>query len=276
MPVRDSLPPDLDDRLASLGPALAEVSDDILFAYLFGSTSTAARTHRSDVDIAVHVREGTDLHRLRLAAMRAVTKHLRTDAVDLVVLNTAPLALAGRILRTRRVLLDREPWTRHLYESRIARLFQDFRIREERILAARGTMVDRALIRRRLVLLETYASQLAPYRSLTLEDYVADWKTQRVVERTLHLAIETCMDVADHIVADRRLRVPDTAAESFDILGEAGLLSSPLARRLGQMVGFRNILVHDYTRRDSAIVIRVLHEDVDDLVRFRDEIVSLT
>ena len=42
-----------------------------------------------------------------------------------------------------------------------------------------------------------------------------DWKTQRIVERTLHLAIKTCMDHADHIVADRRLRVPETGAESF-------------------------------------------------------------
>jgi uncharacterized protein YutE (UPF0331/DUF86 family) len=131
-------------------------------------------------------------------------------------------------------------------------------------------MVDRDLILRRLASLDTYLEQLAPYRALDVDAYTQDWKTQRVIERTLHLAIETCMDVADHIVADRRLRVPETGAESFEILAEAGLLSKPLGAALALMVGFRNILVHDYTRLDPAIVIRVLQTDLSDLERFRD------
>ena len=59
-------------------------------------------------------------------------------------------------------------------------------------------MVDRDLVRRRLALLDTYLEQLAPYRGIDRSAYDHDWRTQRIVERTLHLAIETCMDVADH------------------------------------------------------------------------------
>jgi uncharacterized protein YutE (UPF0331/DUF86 family) len=136
-------------------------------------------------------------------------------------------------------------------------------------------MVDRDLILRRLASLETYLGQLAPYRGTGVDAYRADWKTQRIVERTLHLAIETCMDVADHIVADRRLRVPETGAESFEILAEAGLLPAPLGTALASMVGFRNILVHDYTRIDPAIVVRVLGSDLADVERFRDAVEAL-
>ena len=46
-------------------------------------------------------------------------------------------------------------------------------------------MVDRDLVRRRIAMLDTYLEQLAPYRGLDLETYQQDWKTQRVVERTL-------------------------------------------------------------------------------------------
>lgn len=46
-------------------------------------------------------------------------------------------SVAGRVLTSRQVLLDRAPWTRHLYESVTVRLFQDFRIHEHRLLAAR-------------------------------------------------------------------------------------------------------------------------------------------
>ena len=131
-------------------------------------------------------------------------------------------------------------------------------------------MVDRDLILRRLANLDTYLEQLALYRAIEVGAYVQDWKTQRVVERTLHLAIETCMDVADHIIADRRLRVPETGAASFEILADAALLPKELGTSLGLMVGFRNILVHDYTRLDPAIVIRVLRTDLADVERFRD------
>ncbi len=133
-------------------------------------------------------------------------------------------------------------------------------------------MVDRDLIHRRLALLDTYLEQLTPYRMIEHDAYAQDWKTQRIVEPTLHLAIETCMDVADHIVADRRLRVPETGAESFEVLAEAQVISRELGAALALMVGFRNILVHDYVRLDASVVVRVLREDLGDLERFRDRV----
>ena len=136
-------------------------------------------------------------------------------------------------------------------------------------------MVDRDLVLRRLAILEGYLEQLGPYRDIDIEAYRQDWRTQRIVERTLHLAIETCMDVADHVVADRRLRVPETGAESFEILAEANLLPRELGASLASMVGFRNILVHDYTRLDPTIVMRVLRTDLHDLSRFRDAVHAL-
>ena len=136
-------------------------------------------------------------------------------------------------------------------------------------------MVDRDLILRRLANLDMYLEQLAPYRGIDIDVYGQDWKTQRIVERTLHLAIETCMDLADHLVADRRLRIPETGAESFEILAGADLLPRALGAALASMVGFRNILVHDYTRLDPVIVTRVLRTDLSDLERFRDAMRAL-
>lgn len=136
-------------------------------------------------------------------------------------------------------------------------------------------MVDRDLVLRRLAMLREYLGQLAPYRECDVEAYRQDWKTQRIVERTLHLAIEACMDVADHVVADRRLRIPETGAESFEILADAGLLTRELGTALASMVGFRNILVHDYTRLDPVIVMRVLREDLADFERFHEAVLAL-
>jgi predicted nucleotidyltransferase len=124
-------------RADSLGALLEHEAPAVVFAYLFGSVATGTAGPRSDVDIAIYLRDPDDVT-ARLEAARLASIHLGTDRVDLVLLNTAPLSLAGRILQSRRVILDREPFLRHRYESLTARMFHDFRIREHRLLAERA------------------------------------------------------------------------------------------------------------------------------------------
>jgi hypothetical protein len=62
---------------------------------------------------------------------------LGTDEIDLVILNNAPLSLTGRILQERKILVDKEPFVRHLFESRILREFFDFTVKERDILKRR-------------------------------------------------------------------------------------------------------------------------------------------
>lgn len=66
-----------------------------------------------------------------------------------------------------------------------------------------------------------------------------------------------------------------TAAATFEGLADAELLPRALAESLARMVGFRNILVHDYAKLDPAIVLRVLQTDVQDLERFRAAVLRL-
>lgn len=130
-------------------------------------------------------------------------------------------------------------------------------------------MVDRDLLLRKLADLDLYLSQISEYRAITVEQYRQDWKTQRIVERTLQMAIEVCVDIATHVIADRGLRVPATYAESFEVLGETGLLDPGMREGMVRMAKFRNVLVHEYTRVDPDIVVRILRDHLDDLTRFR-------
>ena len=132
-------------------------------------------------------------------------------------------------------------------------------------------MVDSDLVRRKLADLAEYVTQVSEYRDLTAERYRADWKTQRIVERTLQMAIETCLDVASHVLADRGLGAPSTYAETFEILVQAGLLSPGLGSVMVDMTAFRNIVVHEYARVDAEVVVRILRERLDDFRRFETE-----
>ena len=132
-------------------------------------------------------------------------------------------------------------------------------------------MVDSDLLRRKLTALSEYVGQVSEYQSLTIEQYRADWKTQRIVERTLQMAIETCLDIASHVVVDRGLRAPSTYAETFEMLVQVGLMSPDLGRVMIEMTGFRKVVVHEYARIDPAIVVRILRERLADFRRFEAE-----
>lgn len=134
--MRPAAASDLDARAATLGDALAG-EPAVVFAYLFGSRVDGTAGPRSDIDVAVYLAAGVDAFNLRLTVMARLSAHLGTDALDVIVLNDAPLALTGRIVASRRVILDRQPAVRHAFESLTARMFNDFRIREQRLLAAR-------------------------------------------------------------------------------------------------------------------------------------------
>lgn len=135
-------------------------------------------------------------------------------------------------------------------------------------------MVDRDLVLRKLSDLDQYLGQVAEYRDITLDHYRGDWKIQRIVERTLQMAIEVCVDIANHIIADRALRIPTTYAEAFEILGEAGLLNSTQRDAMVRMSNFRNVIVHDYARVDSAIVVRILHEHLIDFTELKSAVLK--
>jgi uncharacterized protein len=110
---------------------------EVVFAYVFGGAGIGRIAPLSDIDVAVYLEGGQDPVERHASLLHKVTSHLATDEVDLILLNTAPTALLGRILQTRRVIVDRAPFLRHQFESRALREFCDFRIFERRLLDRR-------------------------------------------------------------------------------------------------------------------------------------------
>ena len=109
---------------------------DVLFGYLFGSFARRKSTLLSDVDIAVYL-TGTEFSEKRLEIIGDLVDILKTGEVDLVILNTAPVTLKIRILRNKRLLIDRAPNVRHAFESATMRSYIDFSKVESNILEGR-------------------------------------------------------------------------------------------------------------------------------------------
>jgi uncharacterized protein YutE (UPF0331/DUF86 family) len=134
-------------------------------------------------------------------------------------------------------------------------------------------MVDKHLILRKFATLEEYLSQMNEYANISLKDYADDWKIQRIVERTLQMMIETCLDISSHIISDEKLRVPETYADMFRILVQNSILEEPHLEAFEKMAKFRNIVVHDYEKINPEIVVAILRNNLQDFKGFQTSII---
>ena len=127
-------------------------------------------------------------------------------------------------------------------------------------------MTDPDLIAKKLARIETCVAELQ--RLARPAELSHDVKEERFVEHTLQLAIQAVLDVASHIVADRRLGEPRSSRELVDLLLRDGWMPEALAASLRSMIGFRNVLVHGYDTVDLAVVRDVLEHRLGDLTAF--------
>ena len=135
-------------------------------------------------------------------------------------------------------------------------------------------MVDESLILRKLSQLDDYHKQIKEYESINSADYSNDWKVQRIVERTLQMMIETCVDITGHIIADKGYRTPTSYADSFKVLHEENILDGKLFSALDKMAKFRNIVVHSYDSIDAEIVVGILKNNLQDFMAFKESVIK--
>ncbi|MGM0603100.1 MAG: type VII toxin-antitoxin system HepT family RNase toxin [Bacillota bacterium] len=84
-------------------------------------------------------------------------------------------------------------------------------------------------------------------------------------ERFLHLAIESLLDIGNHIIADDDLGKVREYRDIPEILREKGYFNKKEADLFVQIVVFRNILVHDYMDLDLDIIFELINNNLDDL-----------
>jgi uncharacterized protein YutE (UPF0331/DUF86 family) len=137
-----------------------------------------------------------------------------------------------------------------------------------------GRVVDRVLIERILTDINANVTILKNARDIDWQKYQQDMRTRRFVERTLHILIEACIDIAQHIISDERLREPSSYRDTFAVLAEAGILDQEDLLHFEKMASFRNMIVHYYERLDDAVVYGVFKNNLADFDVFIKRIVD--
>jgi len=130
------------------------------------------------------------------------------------------------------------------------------------------TAAERDATSRRLLALRDAVRELERPEAASATALTADPVLRAAVERWLQIAVEAAIDLALSAVTTRGWTPPDTGREAFRALAAHGLVPEALAERLGQAVGMRNVLVHQYTAVDLELIARAVAEDLGDLREF--------
>jgi uncharacterized protein YutE (UPF0331/DUF86 family) len=85
---------------------------------------------------------------------------------------------------------------------------------------------------------------------------------------------EASIDLAMHLVASMGLGIPQSSRDAFDLLQQAGIIDEHLAQKLKAMVGFRNIVVHNYQAVNLGIVQGIIEKNLADLLKFGQLVLS--
>lgn len=113
-----------------------------------------------------------------------------------------------------------------------------------------------------------YLKILERYMKYSKEEIIDNIDIKGALERYLYLAAQSAIDLAEAIIAYKKLRKPTTLSESFYILNEEKIISEELTAKMARMAGFRNAIAHDYGRLNYDIIYETLHNNLKDIKDF--------
>ena len=135
--------------------------------------------------------------------------------------------------------------------------------------------MDWPLIELKLESLRRSINRIEDKCPATVDALVNDYDVQDILALNLTRAVQMCVDIGTHLVADSEFPPPGTMGKTFDILCEAGIISENLAGRMKKAVGFRNLAVHNYETINWAIVFSIATAHLQDFEEFAQSVARL-
>lgn len=104
-----------------------------------------------------------------------------------------------------------------------------------------------------------------------LEDYTK----QDSIVLNIQRAVEASIDIAMYIVSAKKLGIPKNSRDAFEVLMQHSIISNNMLEKLKNMIGFRNIAVHNYQKLNLDILQKVIENHLEDFNQFIYEINNL-
>lgn len=128
--------------------------------------------------------------------------------------------------------------------------------------------MDQLIVERKLDSLRRCIERIREKCPADAQTLAADIDLQDIIVLNLSRAVQLCVDLAVHAVSQSSTTPPETMGEAFTRLAESGVIDAPLALRLRNAVGFRNIAVHNYSKIDWHITHMIATRHLADFEAF--------
>ena len=133
-------------------------------------------------------------------------------------------------------------------------------------------MVDKTILANKVAAVRDAVARIASVLPSTPEEFRSDRTTREVVTLNLFLALQDCIGLATHWLADAGWGVPKSYGEVFMVLGEHGVLDEKLALRLRSAAGLRNLIAHQYGVLDVDRIFEIATSQRGDLLAFCEQL----
>jgi uncharacterized protein YutE (UPF0331/DUF86 family) len=135
-------------------------------------------------------------------------------------------------------------------------------------------MVDPGLIASKLAELSDRVARVTTRCPPTIEELRDDRDALDVVSFNLMLAVQSCADIASHIIADEGWPAAGNLAGAFNRLRDEGVITADTAAALCRAVGLRNVVAHGDSGINPAMVHDAATRGVADLEAFAQEVAA--
>lgn len=99
-------------------------------------------------------------------------------------------------------------------------------------------------------------------------DSLEDYRKEDCIVLNLQRACEAVIDIAMYEVSTKRLGVPQSKREAIELLYKNNLIEEKCYNNIKNMIGFRNIALHDYRKIEPEILQDVIENHLKDLEDF--------
>ena len=126
-------------------------------------------------------------------------------------------------------------------------------------------MVDKDLLLEKASSVRRHLKRVKEKTNVDLKTFLSDVDRQEIVMFNLQIAIQNCVDIAAHIISEEGFGIPDSISDMFYLLEENGYLDNQLTENMVKAAGFRNLIVHEYTKIEVKQVFDISQKDINDL-----------
>jgi uncharacterized protein YutE (UPF0331/DUF86 family)/predicted nucleotidyltransferase len=241
----DVLHPHMNEKIEKLKRYFEE-KENVLLAFIFGSSARGVEGEDSDLDIGVYLKNRTEEDEI----WREISKIVERE-IDLVVLNDAPATLVSNAFKTGIpfVIKDRKLyWNLYLAKSLEAEDFLEFAESYWRIYSRSASLIpeDKVRLLERIQFLESELREIGEFKELTFEEYRQDKVKRRNIERWTENVINATIDIAKIVLAAEKREMPRTYEQALSDFGIFIGLEVKEAGELSTFARLRNILAHEY------------------------------